>query len=199
MRYTMTFLEEDFEYLRRHLLRSANEEAAYLAVRAVRTENEVSLLVRQVVPVTQDEIESQSPVHLLISSPSYVRAVKRFRMDGHGFVFIHSHPGGPRDFSEKDNKEELLLFNFVEGRSPDHVHGSIVAATSATEFIGRVWLPDGTTAPIDVIRVVGNRWRFYFHDVDDPAIEDYFERQVRAFGSGVRLVPACSDSSNACT
>ncbi len=44
---------------------------------------------------------------------------------------------------------------------------------------GRVWLEDGSTAPISFIRVIGNRFRFQSL-VDDEHPQNFSDRQVRA-------------------
>ena len=186
MRYTMTFPESAFDRLRDHLCRSQNEEAAYLLARVVETEDEVRLLVRDVVPVAAEEIESQSPVHMVIRGASYVHAIKQSKLRDCAFVFVHSHPTGLGEFSPQDDREEPDLFALAHARNPLLVHASLVASGGATQLVGRVWLSDGTDVPLDLIRVIGARWRFLFAGEDDDAVPEYFERQVRAFGTGVQ-------------
>src|SRR5689334_5462070 len=113
MRYTMTFLESDFNRLITHLRRSENEEAAYVSARVVSMPDEMRFLVRSVTPVLTEEIEYQFPDKISIWSRSYVQAIKKAALDDSAFVFVHSHPGGTNEFSEQDNREELLLFNLA--------------------------------------------------------------------------------------
>lgn len=186
MRYTMTFPESAFDRLRAHLCRSENEEAAYLLARVVETEEEVRLLVRDVVPVSAEDIESQSPVHMVIRGASYVHAIKRSRLQDSAFVFVHSHPEGFVQFSPQDDREEPDLFALAHARNARLAHASVVASNKATQLVGRAWLRDGTNVPLDVIRVIGARWRFLFAGGDGDTVPEYFERQVRAFGSDVQ-------------
>jgi len=182
----MTFLETDFGQLGSHLSRSGDEQAAYIAARVVTTPQETRFLVRKVNPVPTEDLDAQSPVHLEIPSRSYVPAIKRSKLDESAFVFVHSHPGGPDDFSPQDEREEPPLFALAHDRNPQPAHASLVASRGAKAFRGRVWLPNGSTAPIDLIRVIGARWRFLFRDGGDGPLPEYFDRQVRAFGSEIQ-------------
>ena len=183
MRYTMTFLESDFNLLETHLRHSKNEKAAYLFARVVNTPDETRLLVYEVSPVFAYEIDSQSPIGLSIPSRSYVNAIKKSRLDKSAFIFVHSHPTGPMGFSVQDDHEESILFEFANRRNMQPVHASLVASNGATCFRGRVWLSDGTTAPVELIRVIGDRWRFFFCQDENVPIPEYFDRQVKAFGT----------------
>ena len=178
----MTFLESDFNLLVTHLRRSKSEEAAYLFARIANTPDEMRLLVHVVTPVSPQDIDSQSPVGLSIPSRSYVNAIKKARLDESAFVFVHSHPAGPLDFSDQDDNEELVLFELAHRRNSQPVHASLIASNGATRFGGRVWLPNGTTAPVEIIRVIGDRWRFFFSQDENEPIPEYFDRQVKAFG-----------------
>jgi molybdopterin/thiamine biosynthesis adenylyltransferase/proteasome lid subunit RPN8/RPN11 len=182
----MTVLESDLDELIGHLYRSKNEEAASLTARVVTTAEETRLLVRSVKPVADADIESQSPVDIVIRSPAYVHAIKRSRLDASAFVFVHSHPGGPSNFSDQDDREEAPLFALAHGRNEQIVHASLVSSDEGKQIVGRVWRPDGTNAPLDLIRVVGNRWRFLFREENGGTAPEYFDRQVRAFGTDVQ-------------
>lgn len=185
MRYTMTLLERDFEQLRNHLTSTANETAAYLLGGLSVTPSETRILIREVHPVVPTEIESASPRHLSIRSTSYARAIKKSRELKTSFVFIHSHPSGPDDFSPQDDREEPPLFQLAHFRNQQPAHASLVLS-NGNRLIGRVWLADGTTAPLERIRVLGDRWRFMFSGTDGEAVPEYFDRQVRAFGSEIQ-------------
>lgn len=186
MRYTMTILESDLNQLATHLRRSKNEEAAYLSARVVNTPDETRLLVRVVTPVAPQDIDSQSPVGLSIFSRSYVNAIKKAKLDESAFVFVHSHPVGPMDFSDQDDHEESALFEFAHLHNSQPVHASLIATNGATRFGGRVWLPNGTTAPVELIRVIGDRWRFFFRQNENEPVPEYFDRQVKAFGKEIQ-------------
>ncbi len=76
MRFTMTFIEEDYEELTAHLFRTPTEAAAYLLCGIATTPDEVRLLVREVIPVAGEEIDHASEVHMQIQQASFLRAIK---------------------------------------------------------------------------------------------------------------------------
>ena len=56
---------------------------------------------------------------------------------------------------------------------------------------GRVWLPDGTTRPLERIRVIGDRFTFYDRDEGEQLLDlSFFDRQVLAFGEPIQKLLA---------
>ncbi len=185
MRYSITLLEDNFRKLEEHFNSSPDEAAAYLYARIASTPNEARLLVRDVVLVTDEDIETRSPVHLSIAGRSYVRAVKQSALADAAFIFVHSHPGGPAAFSNQDDREEPDLFRLAHDRNPRACHASLVFDVPSQRFVGRVWLPDGSTHRIEVVRSIGKRWKF-LRSNDSAGDADVFDRQVRAFGKDIQ-------------
>jgi hypothetical protein len=182
--YTLTFSEEVYQSVTEHLWKDDNENAGYLFAKLCRTDSEIRLIVREFFPVECSDILEASPLHLSISSSSFVRALKHADGAKECFIFVHSHPEDTKDFSPKDDKEEAKLFSCAYNRiHHDAVHGSLVFPRESKPK-GRIWLEDRSCEPITRIRVIGNRFQFF--DNDDPgntgdALE-HFDRQVRAFG-----------------
>jgi molybdopterin/thiamine biosynthesis adenylyltransferase len=115
-----------------------------------------------------------------------MRAMKRADSQNLSFVFAHSHPDGPAGHSQQDDVTEPSLFRTayirVGGRA---IHASIVI--SGIDYPrARVWHADGTNSPVDVIRVIGNRFRFFHRDHQWDASAEVFDRQVRAFGAEIQ-------------
>ena len=183
-RYTLTFLEDDFERLRRSLNAApAVENAAYLTCRVSRSASEVRLLVREVIPVQPDHILEASAAHMKIASISFRSAMKQADTGKCAFVFVHTHPQGHPEHSVQDDREEAPLFRTAYARIHNDaaVHASLILCDNKISG-ARVWLPDGTVQPIERVRIVGNRLRFWFSANDDLPIPEFFDRQVRAFG-----------------
>lgn len=183
-RYTLTFLEEDFNQLRESLNSSPDvENAAYLICRVSRSESEARLLVREVIPVAKTHILEASAAHMKIASISFRSAMKRADAQKCSFAFVHTHPEGKPNHSSQDDREEASLFRTAYARihSEAAIHASLV-------FIGgrissaRVWLSDGTVSPIERVRIIGRRFHFWFSNTDDRPIPEFFDRQIRAFG-----------------
>jgi molybdopterin/thiamine biosynthesis adenylyltransferase len=192
-RFTLSMLEAHLSTLTEALFDgSGDERGAYLICGVARMQSEVRLLVREVIPVRMDEILAASPISLSITGSSFVRAMKRADLKRAAFVFAHSHPTGFPDFSPQDDSEERKLFQTAYGRvHHEGPHGSLLMAVP-DQPRGRVWLSDGTTAPIGVIRVLGNRFRFLHNTADwqgeGERVRDltFFDRQIRAFGSDLQ-------------
>src|SRR5580658_3701836 len=161
MRYTMTFSEADYGLLTQHLWDGSNrEKAAYALCRIAESGTEIRLLVRKIIPVTAEDTLDSSEVHMKISAISFIRAMKEANESKQVFVFIHSHPRGFPRHSEQDDSEEAELFRtaYHRIRTPG-VHGSVVLS-SLDHPVGRVWLEDGTDVEMDVVRVIGDRFKF---------------------------------------
>jgi len=186
MRYTVTFLESQYAELVDHFFGAApkRERTAYLLCGLSKTAAEQRLLVRRVIPVPDSDLLEQSDKHLCIPSRSFLSAMKQADRERAAFVFVHSHPEGIPDHSDQDDREEPGLFRTAYNRinTPEAVHASLVMSSPALPR-GRVWLDGGTTRPVDLVRVLGRRFRFYFRDGLNPGFDaSFFDRAVRAFG-----------------
>lgn len=182
MRYTITFAEQDYDRLTEHLLGDdATERAAYLLCGLSSTPGETRLLVREVHPVLDSDVVTASQRHMSIKSVSFMRAMKRADRTKQAFVFVHSHPGSDPRHSEQDDREEMKLFRTAYLRiQGDQTHASLVLA-SENDPRGRVWLKDGSNREMDVVRVIGKRFRFVRPNCGDSKLA-LFSRQVQAFG-----------------
>lgn len=191
MRYSITFIEDDYHSLSEHLHQPGLiERGAYLLCSLSITEFESRLLVREVIPVRSDEVLSASSSHMEIAPQSFMRAMKRANAKHLSFVFIHSHPCGPAGHSPQDDTTEVSLFRTAYTRiAGQAIHASIVSS-GIDQPQGRVWHPDGSTSSIDVIRVIGNRFRFIHRIQLNNGSTDIFDRQVRAFGTEVQQILA---------
>lgn len=186
MEYTISFREETYRNLVEHLFQDRRKErAAYLLCGISRSDEEVRLLVRSMIPVADTDIVESSVSHMKIRSRSYVQAIKVARETGQGFIFVHSHPKGFPRHSTQDDSEEEILFRTVYDRAPDSIHASMVLSESDTPY-ARVWLANGSTTPVSVIRSVGNRFRFFDDKNGESTHPEFFDRQIRAFGKDVQ-------------
>ncbi len=184
MRYTLSIQESHYEALTAHLFPDREfERAAYLLCSLSSSEDETRLLVQEVIPVAEEHIDDSSGTDMTIDQPSYLRALKKAARGHQCFIFVHSHPSDYPRHSSKDDKTELSLFRtaYVRIHREDAVHASIVLS-DPNRPIGRVWLRDQSTAPIERVRVIGNRFRFYDDAHEAAADLTMFNRQIAAFG-----------------
>lgn len=187
MRYSLTIREEDYSKLTRHLFSDTRtERAAYLLCRPVRAAEEFRLLVREVIPVEEADVTEASSTSMSILPRSFLRAMKRADARKESLVFAHSHTNGRLYHSEQDDEEEAKLFRTAYMRIHNNGHHGSLVLSTPDKPVGRAWLPDGTIAPMDRIRVIGNMFRFYFHDDSNDEIPVFFDRQVRAFGKDIQ-------------
>jgi hypothetical protein len=191
MRYSITFVEDDYRSLAEHLHQPGFvEQGAYLLCSLSVTESESRLLVREVIPVRPEEIISASSSHMEIAPQSFMRAMKRADTKHLSFVFAHSHPYGPASHSPQDDITEPSLFRTAYTRiSGQALHASIVSS-GINQPQARVWHPDGSTCPVDVVRVIGNRFRYFRPMSTKNARLEIFDRQVRAFGAEIQQLLA---------
>lgn len=187
MQYSLSLSEPLYAEIIRHLFcDDRTERAAYLLCRSAIGGAEIRLLGREVIPVEPTQIQSASPVHMRISSASFLRAMKRADQTRQSFVFVHSHPTGVPGHSIQDDREEAPLFRTAYiriGRSP--IHGSLVFS-APDKPVGRVWLDDGSHQQIDTIRIVGDRLRIFRQGAAVEPNISLFDRQVRAFGKDLQ-------------
>jgi len=111
MRYSMTFVEADYESLTNHLFVTRSvEQAAFLLCSRSLTASETRLLVRRVLPVAPEEVIGASDTHMEIAPQSFMRAMKQADALGLSFAFVHSHPDGAIGHSPQDDETERSLF-----------------------------------------------------------------------------------------
>jgi len=185
---TLRMLDHQVEQLNSLLFsRTDVESAAYLRCAVVQHGNDITFLVRDVIPVADQHYLIRERDRLSIASDSFIPVLKHVRGRDEAFVFIHTHPDGLRAFSRQDNREEERLFATVRRRASGRPHVSIVF-TDRASFAGRVHLSNGGTAPLDRIVTIGARFRIHFGDPDETPISLIFDRQVRAFGPDIQRV-----------
>lgn len=188
-RYTLTIREPDFAALCAHLFADTTvEQAALLRCRTAAADGETRFLVRAVEPFRDTDLTYAAPDGISITSLAFMRVLKQADAGREAVVLVHTHPGGKAFFSRQDDRTEepffRTAFTRVDGAP---AHGSLVFAVPDT-FVGRAWLPDGSTAPIDTIREIGQRWRILAPAGDAAPVPPLFDRQVRAFGSDLQRV-----------
>lgn len=156
------------------------EGAAFLVCGEALGPNVAKLVCHAVIPVAAEDYLRRERDGLTIQSQALARISKLARHERLSVVFAHSHPDGFAQFSEQDDREEERLLPFLQARLPGHAHGTIVM--TRTGFAGRVYAPD--RKPAEVL-VIGECFRL-FGDPVGRSIPPVFDRQVRAFGTGIQ-------------
>ncbi len=187
MRYTITFQEESYNELIKYLFSDTKvERAAYALCKLSVTANETRLLVREIIPVAEEDIIEATKTNIKIANRSFLRAMKRADITKHVFLFIHSHPKEYLSHSLQDDREEKMLFKtaYIRIKTPG-IHGSLVLS-APDKPVCRIWLENGNTAPVSLIRVIGNKFVFYTDLSKVDPLPVFFDRQIRAFGDEIQ-------------
>lgn len=189
MRYTLTILQEDYDKLTAQLFPDRTlERAAYLLCNLSTTADETRFLVKEIIPVAQEDIRESSIDRMSIKSRSVMSALKKASLKNQSFIFVHSHPTGFAQFSAQDDKEEKSLFESVYNRLRyDKPHASLVFPDTEKPF-GRVWLENGNSHEIELIRVIGRKIKLVYKSADIRFDTETFDRQIRAFGKDMQAV-----------
>ena len=189
MTFTISFPEDQYETLTKHLFSNCEtERAAYLFCSMSSSEGEKRLLVREVCPVLEGEIERATACDIVIRQSSFLGAIQKAAQSHRSFVFVHSHPEGHPNHSIQDDEQEAPLFKTAYARIHDSslMHASLVFSNPNAPR-GRVWNKNGTTTPLERVRVIGKRFTFYdLTDNEQTPDLSAFDRQVLAFGEPVQ-------------
>lgn len=180
MKYSITFVSQDFEKLRKEIFNfSGLEGAAFLICKESASPKELKFLVREIIPISKLHYLRRERSVLSISSQAYANASKKAILGDANIIFVHSHPDNFGNFSSQDKKELLKLHEFFSARIPNHLHGSIVL-TKESKFSGKVWA-DGKWKKINKLAIIGKRFQFLGADQTEFN-SSFFNRQVLAFG-----------------
>ena len=184
MSHSIAFIAKDFDILKKEIFDfSGLEGAAFLFCGESVSNERVTLIAREIFPITKEHYLSRKHDGLSIDSQAYVNAVKRALRNKATIIFVHSHPGEFKDFSQRDEKELLKLHKFFSARMPDRHHGSLIL-TKEVKFSGRVWF-NNKWSEIDKLKIIGKRFKFLSSDNPKP-ISDFFDRQVLVFGNKIQ-------------
>jgi len=182
-RYTLTILEEYRTVLQESLLRDDREYAAILLCGRSKTidpwtgELEERFLVREIIEVDPAAFYERTPTRITWSTTPFFNALKRAEERNFAVAVAHSHPSGSLGFSTADDVAERELFQIAFDRlESDRPHLSLVMDRKG-DLIGRAYGPDLKPRSVDMIRIIGERWRFVYPEAGSIATPE-FDRQV---------------------
>lgn len=187
-RYSLTILEEHRAALQKSVLRDDSEYGAILLCGRSRHidpwtgELEERFLVRELIEVGEDAFLERTPFKMVWSTTPFYNALKRAEPKGLAVAVVHSHPKGPLGFSPSDDTAERELFQIAVSRlESDRPHLSVVMDGEG-RLTARAYEVDLKPRDVDLIRVIGERWRFSYPGQGADRIGTEFDRQVRTFG-----------------
>jgi proteasome lid subunit RPN8/RPN11 len=193
MRRTLTILGEHEAALSRLVFpKSGHEGAALLLCGTASIDNDPwegdqghrKYLSHAVVPIDPDDRLGASESHVRSRTGSFAKLLKRARDENLVASFVHSHPSGYPKFSQQDDADEALLVQMAQNRNGRKAELLSLVLVPQGAF-GRVWLSPDESQPLDAIRVIGERFRFYNTEIKAQALTDMHHRQALAFGKAL--------------
>lgn len=161
------------------LLRRHSHDVAGLA-------NSDRYVAVDVIPFEEAWITSSSPTHVDFELAPLRGLFQRCEEEGLVFGFAHNHPGGPHEFSRRDDRNELTLLQALSNRNGLHV--TFVALL----FSEGAWLartrsavqPQTATEARHTAVLAGRRLHVHGMQAVEPeeGDEDVLARQAAAFG-----------------
>lgn len=192
VRFPQALWEQVYQTL---LTERERESKCFLLCRALELDDCVVFLVRELVPLSEEDYEERSPARV-VTRPEFVHALlQRCAREGLALLEAHSHPwGGNARFSAIDHRSDRQKFETTEVIPPPFRHGTLVFGSDMS-FEGHLWdYTNREVVPIVRIKVVGEPYQIrYATNFAQPRLEqaqrDLYDRQVRAFGEqGQRLL-----------
>jgi molybdopterin/thiamine biosynthesis adenylyltransferase len=191
--FALTLQESHLTVVREHLLRSDKKErVAYIIFRKSKTNRDpwsgqerYSFLSREVTLVLDDQLLSHTETHVTWPTNSVVQALKRAQIVGGVLAIVHSHPMGSLFFSSQDDLNEVDLIRLAQNRSGSREQLISIVVTPDQRPLARLWHGKRKKSNFEMVRVLGNRFRFHHGRHRKSATTTPFHRQILAFGKGL--------------
>jgi molybdopterin/thiamine biosynthesis adenylyltransferase len=188
-RVTLSLHQEVAGHIRAHAA-DPLEVAGVLIVGVSESPGELRLTGRWFEPAAPDTYLEQTSRRLRLDSDAYMPALAHAAAMGSPGMFVHTHPDAEPVMSTFDDDVDELLRPVFQLRTGSPLYGSLVLRIVDGElsFSGRVWRGDELVGAVDLLREVGDRFRFT-SSVDAPTPAPpaaAFDRQVQAFGGPIQ-------------
>jgi molybdopterin/thiamine biosynthesis adenylyltransferase len=190
MKYTLTITEEHLCSLKEAILHEDGKErpAILLCGRSFIANDpwdggpEERFLSRKIITIPDEEIISHSKVHVKWETDTFRKAMKLAEEENLAVCLVHNHPNGALKFSAIDDENEPHLIKSIFNRNGgERPHLSIVL-TPDGQIFGRAWSVQLKPYPLEMIRVLGNRFVFHYEGKYNTITREVFQRQQLAFG-----------------
>jgi molybdopterin/thiamine biosynthesis adenylyltransferase len=190
MKYTLTLQENHIDNLKKLILKADQHErpAILLCSKSFIKDDpwdggtECRFLSKQVIPIPEKHINSNSRASLNWNTDTLRSAMKKAKDENFAICLVHSHPRGANDFSEIDDKEEKELFETIYNRNGvNGAHLSMVI-TYGGEIFARACSSQLKYHKINFLRIFGDRFEFLYPTKYSQFTKEEFNRQQLAFG-----------------
>lgn len=191
MRYTLTIQEHHFDELYQLTVKpDRKERPAILLCGKSEIKNdmwdgggEVRFLSKEIIPIPDSYILEHSTDRVKWDTELFRKALKRAKDEQLQICLVHSHPSGYEKFSELDDEEERGLFETLYKRNGQTSPNLSLIVTQDKALIARVCSKALKYYSVDLIRVLGKRFNFFYPGRYLQHTKEEFHRQQLAFGS----------------
>jgi len=190
MRYTLTLQEHHLATLKQLVLKSDGyERPAILLCGLAEASNDIwdggsetRFLSKEIIPIPDSQINSHTSAMVNWNTTIFRKAMKRAKEDDLRICLVHSHPIDREQFSEIDDKQERELFETIYSRNGGILPNISLIITCGEVLVARACTSNLVYYPIELIRVIGGRYNFYYKGKYTAITKEEFSRQQLAFG-----------------
>ena len=168
-------------------LKTSEESAGVLSVRFAEGPGDlVTVMARRVAWAPADTYVFRSTRELVLESRGWVPELARGANLGDQAFFVHTHPGGLPELSDKDTAVDEAIATTFRARTGQKYYGHLVlGGTAETPMVnGVISDSHGNRRAVAGVRVVGDRLRVLIASgLRGTEVPQHFDRQMRVFGS----------------
>ena len=160
-----------------------DEVAGILTARLIDDELGTTMLAGRLERAPEDAYVDRQRDGLSLRSVGWVPSVRRAAIEGEMAIFVHTHPGGTAEFSDRDDQVDDDLWPAFMPLTGVALYGAFLLAglAEAPQLAGRLRRSDGSTQLLTKVRVVGNGLAIHQLGQTCP-VEAIHDRQLRALG-----------------
>lgn len=188
MKFRMRMLTAHYEQMRNLLVTDTSvEQGCFALCSSAQIANETILLVKEVIPITTDDLLVHQPDFLSVKPEAMLRVARYAQDRGLSICMIHTHPMvvGAVEFSLADNLGNTRSFNFFNRMIHSGLNSCLVWNGDMSWVDGRVYSTATDWSALYHIDVIGHPGVVSTHNDPNPntphELAD-FDRQVRLIG-----------------
>ncbi|TIP49782.1 MAG: ThiF family adenylyltransferase [Mesorhizobium sp.] len=148
--------------LMEHLLPGDGNEAASILICSHSPAPRRRLVVRKILLVPHEACRLRARNAIVWPGSFIEDAIDAAEPERLAIILLHSHPGGWLDFSSVDNDSDARILPGIFQAFGDH-HGSAVITPDGA-IRARLYAPDLSCEPVDLVTVTGDDIRYWWND-----------------------------------
>lgn len=156
-RISITFMEQQYNYVRSHLFKGKQEQGCFLFASSSKDNSSIEVNIKDVHLIETGGWSFQSGFHLELREEEKVRVMQKARKLDCDLIECHSHRfNGAASFSPSDVQGLGEFVQYIWWKLPGKIYGAVVFTKS--DINGQIWLPKQTMpVPISEIRIIDSK------------------------------------------